>query len=104
MLLFYIRCWIGYYNENKEENSFIHMETKKFFLVYLRINEKRTYITDKKTGMISHTCFYYITENYQYIPPIPPSIPGAAGAGAGSFLSATRLSVVSTIAATEAAF
>ena len=44
---------------------------------------------------------------YQYIPPIPPA-PAAAAASAasawGSFLSATRLSVVSTIEATEAAF
>ena len=39
----------------------------------------------------------------QYMPPMPPSpIAGAAGSGFG--MSATMLSVVSTIAATEAAF
>lgn len=39
----------------------------------------------------------------QYIPPIPPPIP-PAGAGSGSGRSATTLSVVSSVAATEAAF
>jgi len=42
---------------------------------------------------------------HQYMPPMPPvgSPMGGAG-GVGSFLSATRLSVVSTMAAMEAAF
>ena len=39
---------------------------------------------------------------HQYMPPMSPPAAGAAGAGAG--MSATRDSVVSTIAATEAAF
>ena len=44
---------------------------------------------------------YELFAGYQYIPPIS----GAAGAaGTGSFLSATRLSVVRTIEATDAAF
>ncbi len=47
--------------------------------------------------------FFYAVLTNQYIPPMPGFAAGAAGA-TGSFLSATTLSVVSTMEATDAAF
>ena len=55
----------------------------------------------EKAGTFHGASFFIRYFRNQYMPPMS----GAAGAGAaGSFLSATRLSVVRTIEATEAAF
>ncbi len=51
--------------------------------------------------LLNGTCGSACTGTYQYIPPIPPPA-GAAGSGSG--ISATTASVVSSVAATEAAF
>ena len=82
------------------------------------VNRKRHSVSDLVSEMLwrkasvsasayADRCFvlnerYLRISRYQYIPPIPPA--GIAGAGFSSLMSATRLSVVSTIEATEAAF